>query len=42
VSLPPAWAKFAPTSPRPYAVDPADVTAKRATWLREWRDLTSR
>ena len=42
VALPTSWAKYAPTSPTPYAVDPADVTAKRATWLREWRDLTSR
>jgi thiamine transport system substrate-binding protein len=41
VALPEAWAKFAPVSPKPYAVDPAEVTKERETWLREWRDLTT-
>jgi thiamine transport system substrate-binding protein len=41
VALPADWAKFAPVSPKPYAVDPAEVTRHRSTWLREWRDLTS-
>lgn len=41
VQLPEAWAKFARVAPKPYAVDPAEVTEKRAGWLREWRDLTS-
>lgn len=42
VALPAAWAKFAQVAPTPYAVAPAKITAKRTTWLREWRDLTSR
>jgi thiamine transport system substrate-binding protein len=41
VQLPEDWGKFAPVAPKPYAVDPAEVTEKRAGWLREWRDLTS-
>ena len=41
VALPDGWTKFAPVSPKPYAVDPAEVTKNRSTWLREWRDLTS-
>ncbi len=42
VPLPSAWAKYAKVSPKPYAVDPAEVTQNRSTWLRQWRDLTSR
>ena len=42
VALPADWAAYAKTSPRPYAVDPAEVTRNRTTWLNEWRDLTSR
>ena len=42
VALPADWKRFAPASPRPYAVDPAEVTKHRSTWLRQWRDLTSR
>jgi thiamine transport system substrate-binding protein len=41
VSLPADWARYAPISPKPYAVAPAEVTTHRSTWLREWRDLTS-
>ena len=42
VALPADWKRFAPVSPRPYAVDPDEVTKHRSTWLRQWRDLTSR
>jgi thiamine transport system substrate-binding protein len=42
VALPADWKRFAPPSPKPYAVDPAEVTKNRSTWLREWRDLISR
>jgi thiamine transport system substrate-binding protein len=41
VKLPASWAAYAKVSPKPYAVDPAQVTAKRADWLRQWRDVTS-
>ena len=42
VALPADWRQFAPISPKPFAVAPAEITAHRSTWLREWRDLTSR
>jgi thiamine transport system substrate-binding protein len=42
VKLPDSWAQFAPVSPKPWPVDPDEVTAKRSTWLRDWRDITSR
>jgi thiamine transport system substrate-binding protein len=40
-ALPPLWAKWAPPSPHPYAVPPADVTAHRSEWIRQWSDLVS-
>ena len=42
VPLPKNWATWAPLSPKPYAVPPAEITSNRAEWLREWRDLTTR
>lgn len=42
VQLPQEWAEFATRPTDPYAVDPAEVTANRETWLREWSDVTSR
>jgi thiamine transport system substrate-binding protein len=42
VPLPPAWAKFAKTAPKPFTVPPAEIAANRDTWLREWGDITSR
>ena len=41
VALPEAWAKFARVAPKPYAVDPAEITSNRTDWLRDWRDITS-
>jgi thiamine transport system substrate-binding protein len=41
VRLPADWASYAPVSPHPYSVDPADITKNRTEWLRDWRDLTS-
>jgi thiamine transport system substrate-binding protein len=40
--LPPAWAKFAVQPQHPYAVSPADISAHRDAWLREWSDIVSR
>jgi thiamine transport system substrate-binding protein len=40
-TLPTVWAKFAKPAPKPFAVDPADVTAHRDDWIREWTDVTS-
>ena len=40
--LPPAWARFAVQPPHPYAVSPADISAHRDAWLREWSDIVSR
>ncbi len=42
VELPAEWARFARRPTDPYAVDPAEVTEQRETWLREWSDVTSR
>jgi thiamine transport system substrate-binding protein len=40
--LPAAWAKFAVQPQHPYAVSPAEISAHRDTWLREWSDIVSR
>ena len=42
VALPAGWKQWAPTSPDPVEVSPADITAHRTEWLRDWRDVTSR
>ena len=42
VALPDSWAKYAPVSPKPYTLTAADISAGRSTWLRQWRDITSR
>jgi thiamine transport system substrate-binding protein len=41
-ALPPVWAQFAEQPDDPYAVDPAEVAERRAEWLTEWTDVTSR
>jgi thiamine transport system substrate-binding protein len=40
--LPPAWSEFAVQPSHPYSVSPADISAHRDTWLREWSDIVSR
>jgi thiamine transport system substrate-binding protein len=40
--LPPTWAKFAVQPKHPFSVSPADITAHRDAWLRQWSDLVSR
>ena len=40
--LPQTWAKFAVQPDHPHAVSPADISAHRDTWLREWSDIVSR
>jgi thiamine transport system substrate-binding protein len=42
VALPADWAKWAPVSPNPIQVSPADINAHRAEWLRDWRDIVTR
>lgn len=42
VELPREWAKFAVQPSDPLEVDPAEITANRDAWLREWTDVTSR
>ncbi|MEP9362496.1 thiamine ABC transporter substrate-binding protein [Nocardioides sp. CN2-186] len=42
VELPQEWAEFAKKPTDPWQVDPADITAHRDEWLREWSDVTSR
>lgn len=36
IELPEGWAEFAPRSPEPYAVDPAEITANRDEWIKAW------
>ncbi len=40
--LPPAWAKYAVQPSHPYDVSPADISAHREAWLRQWSDIVSR
>ena len=40
--LPAGWDTFAPVAPKPYVVKPADITANRDAWLRQWSDVTGR
>jgi thiamine transport system substrate-binding protein len=42
VELPADWARFAQQPRSPYTVDPAEISANRDAWLREWSDVTSR
>lgn len=42
VELPADWAQFAQQPETPYEVDPAEISANRDAWLREWSDITSR
>lgn len=41
VELPEEWARWAKTADEPLTVDPGEIEEKRATWLREWTDITS-
>ncbi|MFJ4108922.1 thiamine ABC transporter substrate-binding protein [Oerskovia enterophila] len=34
--LPEGWAEFAPLSPSPFEVAPADITAHRDEWIKAW------
>jgi len=40
--LPTAWTRYAVQPRHPYAMSPADITAHREEWLREWSDIVSR
>jgi thiamine transport system substrate-binding protein len=40
--LPAAWARFAVQPKHPYSVSPAEISAHRDTWLREWSNIVSR
>ncbi len=39
--LPPDWARWAKVPSQPYTLPPAEITAKRTSWLRTWGDITS-
>jgi thiamine transport system substrate-binding protein len=41
VPLPPAWARWATVSPKPWSLPADQIAEHRADWLREWRDLVS-
>ncbi|RXR25300.1 thiamine ABC transporter substrate-binding protein [Oerskovia turbata] len=36
ITLPEGWAQFAPLSPEPFEVAPADITAHRDEWIKAW------
>ena len=40
--LPAAWARYAVQPTHPFTVSPADITAHRDEWLRQWSDIVSR
>jgi thiamine transport system substrate-binding protein len=40
--LPSAWARFAVQPQHPYVVSPADISAHRDAWLRDWSNIVSR
>lgn len=40
--LPDGWRDWAATAEQPHQVSPAEITANRSDWLREWRDLVTR
>ena len=40
--LPAAWSRYAVQPQHPYDVSPADISAHRDAWLREWSDIVSR
>jgi thiamine transport system substrate-binding protein len=40
--LPQQWARFAVQPQHPYAVSPAEISAHRDAWLREWSNIVSR
>ncbi len=42
VDLPKDWSEFAEQPTDPYAVDPAEISANRESWLTEWTDVTTR
>ncbi|WP_395693586.1 thiamine ABC transporter substrate binding subunit [Nocardioides sp.] len=42
VPLPRQWSRFARQPTDPLTVAPADISAHRDEWLREWSDVTSR
>jgi thiamine transport system substrate-binding protein len=38
VELPKAWARWAPTAPKPWSVPEASIAEHRDEWLRAWQD----
>ncbi|PVU83111.1 thiamine ABC transporter substrate-binding protein [Cellulomonas sp. WB94] len=41
VTLPPVWAQWAPLADHPYTVEPADISAHRDDWIKQWTDLVT-
>jgi thiamine transport system substrate-binding protein len=42
VALPESWATYARTAPEPLTLDAAEIADNLTTWLRDWRDITTR
>ncbi len=41
-ALPAVFTKWAVDPPKPYAIDPATISAKRSEWIKKWTDLVVR
>ncbi len=41
VALPAGWTSYVKTPSKPLTVAPAEIDAKRDTWIRQWQDVTS-
>ena len=41
VQLPDSWAAYAKTAPNPWSLPADEIAENLATWLRDWRDVTS-
>lgn len=39
VTVPAAWAKYAPLSPRPFSMDPTKIDANRDAWIQRWTQV---
>jgi thiamine transport system substrate-binding protein len=41
VTLPADWATWAPLSDHPYSVSPADISANRDAWIKQWTNVVT-
>ncbi|WP_061963404.1 thiamine ABC transporter substrate-binding protein [Demequina aurantiaca] len=41
VDIPAAWEEFAPLATTPWTLTPAEITANRDDWIRQWTDIVT-